>query len=210
MKWEDITLQQFQEVYRLSLSTDLDEMEKVGRIICILYDKTETQVDDMTMAEFNKLANQCSFLLIDQIPGKPQRKVHANGKKYGIIYNPRLLRHRQYVEILHFAETPIENMHYIMASIVQPIRWGMRKKNEVSMHEEISNDMLNARLIDVYQTCLFFCKLFRNSMLGIKGYLVQEMMKKGMNEYQAAMLLNDSLSAMDGFIPPGKLQNLSA
>ncbi|HEX2684635.1 MAG TPA: hypothetical protein VHL77_11910, partial [Ferruginibacter sp.] len=74
------------------------------------------------MIEFNKLAKECSFLTGEKMPGKPVNSFRIGRNKYVINYKPTTLKHRQYVEILSFAEKPIENMHYIMASLVNPNR----------------------------------------------------------------------------------------
>ena len=200
LSWDNITVQQFQDIYRLSLNTSLDEMDKLERVICILYNKTEKEVEELSMQEFKECAKECSFVLTDKIPGKPVKYIKVGARKYGIQYAVHKLRHRQYVEILHFSEKPIENMHYIMASLVQPIKFGIWKKNEAEMHETISLDMLNAKVVDVYHTCVFFCKLYVNLIKNIQGSLVVEMMSKGMTKTQAETVLNASATVMDGFI----------
>jgi hypothetical protein len=209
LSWSDITVQQFLDIHRLSLTQDLDEMEKVERIICILFDKTEQEVENLTMLEFRELASQCGFILTGQIPGKPVRQIKVGKKRYSITYDPTKLRHRQYVEILHFGDKPVENMHLIMASIVQPVTWYRRKlRNEAEDHPAIASDMLNARVIDVYHACVFFCNLYVSLMENIKDSLVLEMMRKGATKDQAMALLNCSQTAMAGFIQPAKWQHL--
>lgn len=209
LSWGNITVQQFQDIHRLSLTPDIDEFDRVERAICILFDMTEQQVDDLPVKEFNALARQCAFALTDNVPGKPVKSFRIGKKKYAITYDPTKLRHRQYVEILTFGNKPIENMHYVMASLVQPVRWGMRRRNEAKDHEALSADMLNARLVDLYHSCVFFCKLWLSLMQRIKGSLVIQMMEKGITKETALGLLNNSIAAMAGFIQPGKWQTLS-
>lgn len=208
MRWSDITVSQFQDIHRLSLDTDLDDMDKVTRSIAILFNKTENEVDNMAMYEFSNLAKQCNFLFTDTIPGKPEKYISIGSKKYGIQYDPKKLTHRQYVEVIHFSEKPIENMHLIMASLVQPVRFGLWRKNKASDHEKIAHDMLNARVIDVYHSCVFFCKLYANLIGVIRGSLVSEMMMKGLTKDQSESLVSHSQNAMDGFIQPEKWQLL--
>lgn len=209
LSWSNITVQQFQDIHRLSITPDIDDFDRVERAICILFDKTESQVDDLLVSEFEALARQCSFALTEQIPGKPEKKISAGGKQYAITYDPTRLRHRQYVELITYSEKPFDNMHLIMASLVQPVKWGMRKKNRAEDHQVYATDMLNARLIDVYHSCVFFCKLWISLMERIRASLVVEMMKKGMTKETALELLNCSINGMAGFIQPGKWQNLN-
>lgn len=209
LSWESITVQQFQDIYKLSLNTNADEMTKVERVIGILFDKTEQQVENLSMSEFKDYANQCAFIMSGDIPGKPIKKLKANGKKFYINYDPKTLRHRQYVEMLHFGKKPMENMHLIMASVVQPVNWfGVRGKNDADNHDEIANDLLNARVIDVYHSCLFFCKLYINLINNIKAYLAVDMMSQGLTMNQAQELVRTSMSVMGGFIAHEKWQLL--
>lgn len=206
MKWSDISVQQFQDIHRLSLSTELDEMDKVTRTIAILYNKTENEVDNLPMGEFNRLAKGCSFLFTDTVPGKSEKYIYSGTKKYGIIYDPKKLKHRQYVEVVHFGEKPIDNMHLIMASLVQPIKWGFWKSNKTENHEAVAQDMLQARVIDVYHSCVFFCKLYGNLIEVIKASLVRGMMSRGLTKDQAESLVQASRQAIAGFTQQEKWQ----
>lgn len=211
LSWSDITVQQFIDIYRLSLSRDLDEMERVERVIAILFDKSEQEVENLTVAEFNTMARQCAFVMTPEIPGKPVKQIKIGKRRYSIIYDPTKLRHRQYVEVIHFGDKPIEHMHLIMASVVQPVTWyGRRLKNEAEQHEAIASDLLNARVIDVYHSCVFFCKLYVNLIQHMRVSLVQEMMRKGVTRDQAILLVDNSWSAMAGFIAHEKPQHLNA
>jgi hypothetical protein len=205
LSWKNITVQQFQDVYKLSENKDLQEMDRLEKIISVLFDKTERQIDEMSVEEFTKLANQCAFVLNDEkIPGKPVRYIKVNSRRYRIEYNPKRLltnmHHRQYVECMHFSEKMVENMQYIMASLVQPVKFGFIKlKNTAKRHELIAEDMLKARFIDVYHTGVFFCKLYVNSMQAIRDYLKADMMNRKMTREQVSMMETALQAATDGF-----------
>lgn len=211
LSWNNITVQQFQDIHRLSNSRDLDDIARAECAITILYNKTEHEVENLTLAEFNRLAKESAFVLGGEgsIPGKPVRQMKIGKSRYSITYDPSKLRHRQYVELIHYGDKPIENMHLIMASIVQPVTWyGKKLKNNVDDHGEIATAMRQARLIDVYHCCVFFCKLFMNSMEHIKGYLAKEMAKAGMQGHQLMQLINSSQNIMAGSITHEKWQYL--
>lgn len=209
LSWPDITVQQFIDIYRLSLTPPIDEMERVERIICILYNMSEQEVEDLPMKEFSAIAKQVAFVMSGKIPGKPVKQIKVGRQRYDIIYDPTKLRHRQYVELIHFGDKPVEQMHMIMASVVNPVNWyGRRLKNKAEDHQSIASDLLNARVIDVYHSCVFFCKLYVNLIQHIKAYLVVEMMEKGATKDQALTLVNSSQDAMAGFIAHEKWQLL--
>jgi len=197
--WDKITVQQFQDIHRLSITADIDTDTKVERVVSIVYDKTEREVEEMLLKDFNKAAKECSFLLTDQIPGKPVREIKTNGRRYAIEYNPRKLKYRQYIEVLTYASKPIENLHLIMASIVNPVRWGIKRKNEAKDHEKIAADMQEAKMTDVYNSCVFFCKLYTNSIRVIQPSLVEEMMKtKKISQSEAETIVAASIEFMAG------------
>lgn len=211
LSWADITVQQFQDVYRLSQDKTLDDFGRAEAVVGIVFDLTPRQVEELSMSEFNTLAKQVSFLLneVKNIPGKPINQIKVGKKRYNITYDIRSLRHRQYVEILHFADKPIEHMHLIMASVVQPVTWyGRAKKNEAEDHAEIAANLQHSKVIDTYHSCVFFCKLYVSLIQDIKPYLVMDMMtqRKGMIREQAIRLVDSSLNVMDGFIAHERLR----
>lgn len=207
MIWHSITLQQFQDIHKLTLDTGLDELERSSRAICILYNLTEQQVDDMLLPKFNELSKEVSqFLDVKEIPGKPVKSFMVGANKYAINYNPTTLKHRQYVEIVTFSQNTIENMHNIMASLVNPVRFGFKRANKVEHHSKYAEDMLNAPFLAVYHSCIFFCKVYRNLITHIQDYLITEIMSKGIAKMQAENLIAISIKSMDGFLAPGKLQ----
>lgn len=209
LAWKDITVQQFQGIYKLSISKDMEDIDRAHCAISIIYNMTEHEVDNLSLVEFNKLAKESAFVLGGEgdIPGKPVRKIKIGRRRYAIIYDPTKLRHRQYVELMQYGDKLIENMHLIMASVVQPVTWYGRKiKNNVDDHRAIAADMLNARLIDVYHCCVFFCKLYINLMQDIKDSLVPEMAREGMPIRQLIQLIENSQSIMAGSITLEKSQ----
>ncbi len=209
LSWQTITVQQFLDIYRLSLNTELDEMDKLDRVICILYDKTEQQMDEILVPEYKRMASEVQFVMSGEVPGKPVKQIRIGKKRYSIIYDPSKLKHRQYVELLHFGDKPVDNMHLVMASIVQPVNWwGKRLANKAEDHESIAADMLQAPVIHVYHSCVFFCKLYVSLIQNIKGSLVQQMMKAGTSRVKAERLIAASISAMAGFIPQKNWQPL--
>ena len=204
LTWQDISVQQFLDIYKLSTQPELEDIERLQRAVCILFDKTEKEVDEMSMREFNLLSSQAAFVLTEDVPGKARRAIKANGKRYRVNYSPSKLRHRQYVEVVHFGDKPIENMHLVMASIIEPVTWyGRREKNNADQHEAIASDLLHAKVIDVYHSAVFFCKLYINLISNTRGYLEQQLViqNKAETPEKASQMITDLIAAMVGFIP---------
>jgi len=203
MTWQNITVQQFQDITRLIETQGIDDIDRTSGLISIMTHQTEQQVEELPMPVYNQLAKECGFVLQGDIPGNPVRRLRVGRRLYKMVYNPRTLTKRQYVEIITFAKDPIKNMHLIMASLVKPVRWGIARKNDGGKHAEVAGVLLNARFVDVYHSCVFFCKLYSSLMKGMSAFLVNEAMKqKKITMEEAEKLLAISMSAMDGFIQP--------
>ncbi len=192
MNWQTITVQQFQQLHKVSTSNDSDE-DKSVQAVAILYNMTEAQVDDMDLLQFKKLcAKTAAVLDISQIPGKPETRIG----NYKIVYNPAKLKHRQYVEINHWVDNQIENMHLIMASLVVPIKWNFwTSPNKSEHHEQYATDILQQPFYKVYQACVFFCELYKALIEATAGYLENNNMTTE-KDVIAAQLLR---SVTDGY-----------
>lgn len=214
IKWENITVKQFQQVYKrfeeIAADNSLDDMEKAGKAIEALFEMTAKEVDELTISEFNHKSKICTDILDGKIPGKAVRITKPLKQRYKIIYKVNEIKHGKYTEISHFAKKPIENIHFIMASVVTPINWFGRKSRKEITHKEIADEMLNARIIDVYHACVFFCKLFNGLMESIKPYLLGEMMETGLTKEAAEVLLDISSSILGGSSVPEKSQHSKA
>jgi hypothetical protein len=199
--WADITVGQFIDLHSLSKQKDSDELDQAEQAVAIMYGLTGREVEELPMQTFNKLAAHCTKIMTSKIEGSVKKVIQGGKNKYRVIYNPRKLVHRQFVEVHHFSNEMMDNIHNIMASIVMPIgKFGIAKKNTAEAHTEIANDLLESSIVDVYHSCVFFCKLYLNSLVHIQGYLVHEMMKKGATKEQAVTLINNSIDAMAGSI----------
>lgn len=197
------------ELHKLS-QLEIDDIEKSEKAISIIYGLTERQVGDLPVSKFKDLSTKAASFLMAEIPGKPKKTIKVGKNKYRIVYDPTKLRQRQYVEILHFGSNPIENMHLIMASIVQPVTWFGVRKNKAEDHEKLAEDLLQAKVCDLYHACVFFCKLFKSLMEASKAFLTQEMIKTGKISKKAAeQLLTVSINALDGFTQPQKWQSMN-
>ena len=196
MTWADITVGQFLDIYQLSIKADVDDMEKAERAVSIIYGKSQREIDEMLMLEFNKLSAAAGKFLTTNIPGKAKRIISAGRNRYKIIYYVSKLQHRQYVEAIHFGAKPYENMHFMLASIVKPVRWGFARKNKAEEHEKVAMDMLNAKVCDVYHACVFFCNLYKSLIESMRDYLVNTMTQTGkISKDKAEMLI--TLSTVD-------------
>jgi len=205
-----LTVGQFQALYAIQKSNQ-DELDKITDCVSVMTGKTSAEVDDMPLSEFNAIAAQITAVFSQPMPeAKAKQIIKANGKEYGITYEPGKLRAGQYVEYQGWIQGDlVENMHLIMASLSYPVKkFGFLRrkgKNDSSKHEQVATDFKEAKFIDVYAACLFFCEVLKGSIKALEGFLAKEL-KGTMTQKEVGQLVTDLLKSLDGFTPQNRLQ----
>jgi hypothetical protein len=206
--WKTLTVEQYQAIHSIIASED-SEMDKQIKIIAALHDIPPHEVEAMPIDEFRQRCTQIAFLFTKDIPGKPVRYIRANGKLFKPQYKINKFRFAQYVEVLAFTGNFVDDLHKIMASVCDPVKGIFRRvqKNNSDKHEEVANDLLQARFIDVYHVAVFFYRVLRGSIKVMKDSLVLEMSER-MPKERAEILMKLLTDDLDGFIPPIRLRSL--
>lgn len=195
-----VTISKFQELYRISLM-ELTDIEKSSLFVQALTGYSADKVDKMDIRSFEKLCkkvDKTSNILTDKIKtGKPKKWVWANGRLYFLSYDITKMDAGKYIEIATFSQDVIGNLHKIIATMSTPCKLGLKGIVKVDRdHDEIANDMLELEFEIAYQMSVFFCTLFRNSMISIASSLSQEEWKL------VEVHLKDFLRHSDGYIMP--------
>ena len=203
--WDKITLFQYQQL--VPALQEEDATEQNCKIIAILNNWTEHQVDSLTVEAYNNEKEKLKFLN-EQIGGKPVKYIDVNGRRYRCVYDIRKLPAARYIESKVFSQDFVGNLHKLAASMVIPQRrytFGWKDaKYDASRHDEYTQDMLSARFIDVYHSIVFFYQVYRNWMQVSKDYLIQQLAEK-MTMEEAKREVQNLLSIMDGNIAPNLL-----
>ena len=200
-----MTIKQFQELYYVATSTDMD-FDKSIKMVGIVTKKTPEQVEKMSMIRFNLLCarvhNQFKIFEKDLLKGKPKKIVRVGKHFYKINYDVAKCKASSYVEISTFSADIVQNLHKIMASIVTPIKFKWGKWIEVE-HEDIAKQMEGLDFEVAYQAAVFFYTLFNASMTAIQPYLIDEIVKTGkVSRQEAEATLTISQNILDGFTMP--------
>lgn len=188
-------------------------MDKIIQSVCVLTRLTERGVEELPLSDFNKISSELSVIFKEQAftslrNAKPKTFIKIGGKRFGIIYRPETLSTGQYVEIQTWMRSNlIENVNKIMASLVYPVKgvWPFWYKGKKKDHVKISEQILDCNFIDIHSACVFFSKLWRNSINSLSDYLVKEAKAKGMKEEDMKILLGN---VSGGFLTPSELQTL--
>jgi hypothetical protein len=203
MSWDKINVFQYQQlVPALGIQ---DATDQNMRLIAILNGWTENQVDSLSVEEYANEKAKIGFLS-ESIEGKPVKYIKVNGKRYKCVYDVRKLPSGRYIESKVFSQDLVGNLHKLAASMVIPMKktiFGWREdKYDASRHEEYSNDMLEARFVDVYHSIVFFYQVYRNWMEITKDYLIQKILEMGKSHSEAEKEVANLLNTLDGSIAP--------
>ena len=169
MNWQKVTIEQYQEVYRLLKDTGMDSFEKETLILAALSGKTTRQIEALTIADYKKLRQEVDFAFSAPPKGKPSQYIKANGRWYKVIYDIRKIRANQYVTLQHFAKSDIiENLHQVLACTVAPARriagFFVAGRYNASNHERYAEDLKQCAFIHAHNSALFFWTLFNNAI----------------------------------------------
>ena len=209
MRWSNITVWQYQNIVKALSDKSLDDIDKSFKLIALVYNMTDNQVDSLLQEDYKAKLKDLEFL--NQLPeGKPVKIIKVNGKRYRPIYNITKMPFGRYVETKAFVGDIYANLHKLGATMVMPQkrtwygRW-VDDKYDAGMHEDYAEDILAANFTDVYFSLVFFYQVYRNWIEVTKDYLVTKMMMTGQTMEQSSQVVTNLCSILDGIIQPNLL-----
>jgi hypothetical protein len=210
--WDKINVWQYQQIYNAINTNDKDatDLDLEVKLVGIVNNMTEMQIDSLPLNEYKDLSKTIAFIN-EPITGKPVPYIHiSRSKRYKINYDVSKMPFARYIESKVFSEDLYGNLHKLAATMVIPqkrSRFGIwfDIPYDASKHQEYSDDMLNARFIDVYHSLVFFYQVYRNWIEVSQDYLVKKMVEAGMQEAQAKEVVQDLCNILDGSIQPNLL-----
>jgi hypothetical protein len=212
MNWNDLTVWQYQQIYPIVTKPEKEwtNLDIEGKLIAIIYNLTDNQVDSLSVNTFNELKATLGFLDVN-IEGSIVKHTEVNGKRYKFIYDVQQIKAARYIESKVFSNDLVANLHKLAASMVIPQRKTWYGKwvdvdYDASKHSEYAEDLQGAKFIDVYNSVVFFYHVFRNWIEVSKDYLVQVMKNQGMNSEEAIKEVQILCNTLDGNIAPKLLQ----
>jgi hypothetical protein len=211
MTWNELTVWQYQQIYPIVTKPEKDwtNLDVESKLVGIIYNLTDTQVDSLTIQQFNNLRATLSFL-DDKIEGKPVKYTEVNGKRYRFIYDVQQIKAARYIESKVFSTDLVGNLHKLAASMVMPQRrtWYGRWVDDTydaAKHSDYAADLQASNFVHIYHSVVFFYQVYRNWIEVSQAYLIQEMMAKGMTPELAQEAVQILCSSLDGNIAPNLL-----
>lgn len=213
MKWNELTLWQYQQIMPILTNPDKDwtELDKEVKLLCVVTGMTEQQIDSLSIEDLKELRKELTFL-DEPIEGKPVDFIVVNGRRYRMNYDIKNMPAARYIESKVFSKDTVANLHKIAASMVIPQKkqwfgkW-VDDKYDASKHEEYSADMAEANFIHIYHSLVFFYQVYRNWIEVSRDYMIQEMKTSGMTTEQAEQVVQLLCESTGGIIPPNLLPN---
>ena len=209
--WEKISVWQYQQIYNVLNSKDKNDtdLDINVRLVAIVNNLTEMQVDSLPLNEYAELSKSITFLN-EPINGKPVKFIRtSNSKRYRINYDVSKMPFARYIESKVFSEDLYGNLHKLAATMVIPqkkkLGFWVDLPYDASSHQEYANDMLEAKFVDVYHSLVFFYQVYRNWIEVSQDYLVNKMLEAGMNKDKAREAVQSLCIILDGNIPPNLL-----
>jgi hypothetical protein len=211
MTWNELTVWQYQQIYPIVTKPEKDwtNLDVESKLVGIIYNLTDTQIDSLTIQQFNNLRGTLDFL-DNKIEGKPVKYTQVNGKRYRFIYDVQQIKAARYIESKVFSTDLIGNLHKVAASMVVPQRktwygkW-VDDKYDAAKHSEYAADLQASNFIHIYHSVVFFYQVYRNWIEVTKDYLVTEMMTKGLTKEVADQVVVTLCETLDGNIAPNLL-----
>ena len=212
MTWNELTVWQYQQIYPIVTKPEKDwtNLDVESKLVGIVYNLTDTQVDNLSVMQFNNLRATLDFLK-DEIKGEAAKYVEINGTRYRFIYDVFQIKAARYIESKVFSTDLIGNLHKIAASMVVPQKktwygkW-VDQEYDAANHSKYADDMLEAKFVNVYNSIVFFYQVYRNWIEISKDYLVNEMTMQGLTKEQADQAVVILCEILDGSIRPKLLQ----
>lgn len=205
MTWKDVNVFQWQQILSVYENRgDMDDTDLYFKLLGILMNMTESQIDSLPIEKIKPLAEKGKFLHEEMKPVQVKH-IKVNGRRYRCVYDIKKLPSARYIETKHFQKDTNANLHRIMACMVIPQKrnwFGMwvDDKYDATEHERYANDLLEAPIEYVIGSVVFFYAVYQNWIKLSKDFLVLEMTQRGMTKKKAEEVHQTLCNSMDGYI----------
>lgn len=209
----NISIQKYQELFEISMLKSTDK-EKAMLLIQTLMNMSEQEVNDLPEKKYAKVSKRINDIF-DKFTESmnvinPRKYVKIGWRLYRLNYDLAKIPMNtgRYIETATFVSNLNENIHKILASMAIPMEItiaGLKPKHERYWnHEAIANDMLKLNFEIGYQSCVFFCKIFKESMINSNTYFktISE------NSEMYRQFHNNLANILDGYTKRNWFRNL--
>lgn len=193
MKWENITVRQFQQIHKILLSQEYDSnFDRLIDIAAYLLDKP---LNEITTEEIKSMG----FLLnIELMPNKVSKYFRFKGKTYKPTLEVNRFTAGQYIDFTTYLKDKdkvIDNLHFLAAIICRESTWyGAEKKYSAVTMMKRADLFLDLPITVIYPLTLFFSEFLNALTDSIQGYL-SNLISQVIKELTGMLTDGDGLSA---------------
>jgi hypothetical protein len=215
--WNNITIEEYQHIYGIIIDENLTDLDKEVKLIALIHQLKEEEVDNLSFESFKKMKESLAFLHNGKIEGKLKNRIKVNGNEYQLSLDAFKITYGQYVDLTSFMSADgglIGNLHLVLASLAMPVRknwFGRRLLGTYGSkpHNEVADDMLKANFADCHHACIFFCKLINDLTKATLSYSIKQILReKKATKQKLREILNRSKVDGGGYIMPNLLRDL--
>ena len=182
--WDDITVGNYIEL-RPVLSTDMNDVERVINILCVLTGKKREDIKQVSIKDYHKLVKQMKFLKTPLPKELKKRRFLIGGKWYEFKYHADKLLFGEYINVMDILqgaknneELIFQNLHKILTMICRPVYKTMFGFKDAEIDSEVlrqtaDNFYKNMPITIAYPIGVFFYQHYPSLMETIKTSLMQ-------------------------------------
>lgn len=111
--WKKISLYKFQRIEEIN-KRDISDVDKTLFTTCVIFDKTEYEFDNLGVKKALGYVRKVEKILQSELKVSPRKKIG----KFRMEYDPSKLTFGQFIDLVFFLQDPMQNAHYVLASIV--------------------------------------------------------------------------------------------
>ena len=172
--WNDVNIATFQELNNVE-----DNQNKAFEIISILIDEDPEDVKKWDVASFNRVNNALGW--VQTLPTKEDFKkvIEIDGIKYGFVEKLSSLSLGQWMDIEHYLQDSIGNLHKLMAMFYRPIQ----EDGSIEPYDSVSGvdraELFKEKLSinNCYGALLFFSSIGKGCIPNLEVYFLKETLK---------------------------------
>jgi hypothetical protein len=182
--WSEVTIQQFTELNRLR-DLALDKIEYILEALSILSGTDKKDISRLTIHQIKILYDKIQFTERLEFEDKITEKIEMDGKEYNVCLDVSKISSGQYIDLKSYTkdkEDILNKLHLVMSVFYIP------KGHEYNDIEERKDgysavdvsELFYKRLTmdKVYPMAFFFSTLLKESMMGIRDYLIEKSRKQ--------------------------------
>jgi hypothetical protein len=180
--WANITVGKYQQIYDILQGQNFEHaVDRQIQLLACLDDRPAEYYEGLPLQELLRDHVPRVSFLTDEPPvvPNPPKYLHANGRRYKVVYDFRDLCAGQFIDMMSIAKTPEEivmDVNKLLAVLCLPVEKGWLKKAKTRQYgyipfDEVADDMLQVPICEAMAVAGFFSEAWNRFLEVIPGYL---------------------------------------